>query len=108
MGQISKITILADDDYYSHTQPRTVGQFTDFQVSLKNAHKTGLGSSAALVTALVAALFTFFSDQDPAEFPSSNNLEKIHNLAQACHCAAQGKVGSGFDVAASGLRLMSI
>jgi phosphomevalonate kinase len=25
----------------------------------------------------------------------------LHNLAQAAHCAAQGKVGSGFDVAAA-------
>jgi phosphomevalonate kinase len=25
----------------------------------------------------------------------------IHNLAQAAHCAAQGKVGSGFDVASA-------
>ena len=25
----------------------------------------------------------------------------VHNLAQAAHCAAQGKVGSGFDVAAA-------
>ena len=27
--------------------------------------------------------------------------EALHNLAQAAHCAAQGKVGSGFDVAAA-------
>ena len=27
--------------------------------------------------------------------------KRIHNLAQAAHCAAQGKVGSGFDVAAA-------
>jgi phosphomevalonate kinase len=26
---------------------------------------------------------------------------RIHNLAQAAHCAAQGKIGSGFDVAAA-------
>lgn len=26
---------------------------------------------------------------------------KLHNLAQAAHCAAQGKIGSGFDVAAA-------
>ncbi len=27
--------------------------------------------------------------------------DKLHNLAQAAHCAAQGKVGSGFDVGAA-------
>ncbi len=26
---------------------------------------------------------------------------RLHNLAQAAHCAAQGKIGSGFDVAAA-------
>ena len=31
----------------------------------------------------------------------SENLARVHNLAQAAHCAAQGKVGSGFDVAAA-------
>jgi phosphomevalonate kinase len=25
----------------------------------------------------------------------------VHNLAQLSHCAAQGKIGSGFDVAAA-------
>ena len=25
----------------------------------------------------------------------------MHNLAQYCHCYAQGKVGSGFDVSAA-------
>ena len=26
----------------------------------------------------------------------------LHALAQVCHCAAQGKVGSGFDVCVGG------
>ena len=63
-------------------------------------NKTGLGSSAALTTSLVGALVYFFtgkksSDEDE-ELP-----EKIHNLAQICHCHAQGKVGSGFDVSSA-------
>lgn len=29
------------------------------------------------------------------------NKRVIHNIAQTAHCAAQGKVGSGFDVAAA-------
>ena len=34
---------------------------------------------------------------------ASSTQEKLrsHNLAQAAHCAAQGKIGSGFDVAAA-------
>ena len=96
------ITILADDDYYSQTDmgigKSSKAGFTDFGVKLSNAHKTGLGSSAALTTALVAALLTYAA---PATDASTLPLKVIHNLAQAAHCAAQGKVGSGFDVAAA-------
>lgn len=97
------ITILADDDYYSQSglseDKSHKGGFTNFGVKLSEAHKTGLGSSAALTTALVAALlmYTAPSSDDAAKLPS----KVIHNLAQAAHCSAQGKVGSGFDVAAA-------
>ncbi|KIW97901.1 phosphomevalonate kinase [Cladophialophora bantiana CBS 173.52] len=104
-----KVTILADDDYYSQSQPQSPEpsaakstRFTSFGVKLSEAHKTGLGSSAALVTAFVSALLAFYSKRDAAaaeEIPP--NHQTIHNLAQAAHCAAQGKVGSGFDVAAA-------
>ncbi|KAK2624374.1 hypothetical protein QTJ16_006324 [Diplocarpon rosae] len=51
----SKITILADDDYYSNTSATTLpsSPFTDFGVPLLSAHKTGLGSSAALTVSMV-------------------------------------------------------
>lgn len=95
-----EVTILADDDYYSLTKSSTKDGFSDFGVTLANAHKTGLGSSAALVTSLTAALLTALL---PAAGDSerSSHQNAIHNLAQAAHCAAQGKVGSGFDVAAA-------
>lgn len=32
---------------------------------------------------------------------SEQDLALIHNLAQLAHCAAQGKVGSGFDVSSA-------
>ena len=75
-------------------------------------NKTGMGSSAALVTSLVGALLRYFGvvslpgsgeggggggDREAAE----NGLRICHNLAQVCHCSAQGKVGSGFDVSAA-------
>lgn len=102
-----KVTILADDDYYSRStdtqdvKPATrEAGFTSFGVKLSDAHKTGLGSSAALVTALVSALVAFYmSTANDATSQLDHRI--IHNLAQAAHCAAQGKVGSGFDVAAA-------
>lgn len=101
-GSLS-VTILADNDYYSETalsksNERHPGKFVNFGVSLHEAHKTGLGSSAALVTALVSALVIHRTMQ-PDDLGAAR--DKLHNLAQAAHCAAQGKVGSGFDVAAA-------
>ncbi|EER24194.1 phosphomevalonate kinase, putative [Coccidioides posadasii C735 delta SOWgp] len=100
-GSLS-VTILADNDYYSETAtssiPNRGGRFVNFGVKLQEAHKTGLGSSAALVTALVSAIVIHRTVQ-PEELPSVR--DKLHNLAQAAHCAAQGKVGSGFDIAAA-------
>jgi phosphomevalonate kinase len=129
-----QITILADDDYYSSTtpstEPRDVAilqhpaatasdrrkQFKSFNTTLPSAHKTGLGSSAALTTALVGALLEFYlqsSSTDTEDIDSDSTSteqvykiyaireNQIHNLAQAAHSAAQGKVGSGFDVAAA-------
>ncbi|PYH49626.1 phosphomevalonate kinase [Aspergillus saccharolyticus JOP 1030-1] len=102
-GSLS-ITILADNDYYSETAFSKIsgiqspGRFVNFGVPLHEAHKTGLGSSAALVTALVSALVIHRTLQPDDLGPAR---DKLHNLAQAAHCAAQGKVGSGFDVAAA-------
>ena len=104
----ASITVLADTDYYSHTgsassiSPRWTNQrFLDFNVPLDKAHKTGLGSSAALVTAFTAAVFAHYVDPEGAFLKSDTGRARMHNLAQASHCAAQGKIGSGFDVAAA-------
>lgn len=98
----TSITILADNDYYSQPLSPTP-RFNNLAVTLSDSHKTGLGSSAALVTALTTCLLTSFSPP-PTSAPAMRTIEKqqlIHNLSQASHCAAQGKVGSGFDVAAA-------
>lgn len=64
--------------------------FAPQNTTLAAVHKTGLGSSAALITSLVTALLQHFE--------LSPDLDLVHNMAQYVHCLAQGKVGSGFDV----------
>jgi phosphomevalonate kinase len=64
--------------------------FAHQQTPISKVHKTGLGSSAALITSLATALMRHFR--------LSPSLDLIHNMAQYVHCFAQGKVGSGFDV----------
>ncbi|KAF1915143.1 ribosomal protein S5 domain 2-type protein [Ampelomyces quisqualis] len=104
----SSIRILADQAYYSNPgEPRPLNNstepshFLDFNVSLKDAHKTGLGSSAALVTSFTAALLGFYLPSEKWDITTPNGLRVLHNLAQASHSHAQGKVGSGFDIASA-------
>lgn len=99
----ARLIILADNDYYSHSGDDSPdkGRFSKFPVTLGEANKTGLGSSAALVTSLTAALLIHHLPLDLFDIESNKGRRTLHNLAQAAHCAAQGKVGSGFDVAAA-------
>lgn len=105
------ITILADKDYYSVQQPASTkaapqskaesGRFVPFSEPLWQVHKTGLGSSAALVTSFTAALFSYYLRKEELDITSDAGRAQLHNLAQTAHCAAQGKVGSGFDIASA-------
>ena len=58
--------------------------------------KTGLGSSAALMTALVGALCAQFEVIDVQAWQQGEAKEAdqdiVHRLSQCCHSAAQGKV----------------
>lgn len=104
-----RLTILADNDYYSQpndssattTSSTPTSRFARFPTTLSGANKTGLGSSAALVTSLTAAILSHYLPTDLFDLSTDAGRETLHNLAQAAHCAAQGKVGSGFDVAAA-------
>ena len=57
--------------------------------------KSGLGSSAAVTVATVAAVLSLHG----VDIEKEKNT--LHKLAQYAHCTSQGKVGSGFDVATS-------
>lgn len=101
------ITILADNDYYS--TPADISndssgsklRFHNFGLPISKAPKTGLGSSAALVTAVTAALLAYYLPKAKFDLTTNTSKRRLHNLAQSAHCAAQGKVGSGFDVASA-------
>ena len=119
------ITILADDAYYSaptHTDTtahsstddhKTTPQpFTNHHIPLSSAHKTGLGSSAALVTSLIASLLTHTLPRHTFTLPQTSQAQTdrttpsrskavLHNLSQTAHSTAQGKIGSGFDIASA-------
>ena len=103
----ASISIFADSDYYSQIDSAKQGgsepasRFRDFHVALNQAHKTGLGSSAALVTAFTAAVLSYYIPSAGAELQTEAGKARLHNLAQAAHCTAQGKIGSGFDIAAA-------
>jgi phosphomevalonate kinase len=77
--------------------------FLPTNATLSNVHKTGLGSSAALITSLVSALLLHFAILTPGDFSAqvTDGKRLAHHLAQYVHCLAQGKIGSGFDVSAA-------
>ncbi|KAF2302450.1 hypothetical protein GH714_036396 [Hevea brasiliensis] len=87
--------------------------FTSFTFNVEEANgknckpevaKTGLGSSAAMTTAVVAALLHYLGVIDlssSCKDKKSSDLDTVHIIAQTAHCIAQGKVGSGFDVSSA-------
>ncbi|KZT58878.1 Phosphomevalonate kinase [Calocera cornea HHB12733] len=112
-----QIYIVGANDFYSQRAalaslnlPRTLESlsklpaFNPCNVPISQVHKTGLGSSAALITSLVSALLLHtgvVSSAELAKNEPTHDRELVHNAAQYVHCLAQGKVGSGFDVASA-------
>ncbi|KAG5482946.1 hypothetical protein LSCM1_06987 [Leishmania martiniquensis] len=95
------IELLADNDFYSQ---RNYLESQGKEVNVANLRalpphlplvgavsKTGLGSSAAMTTSIVACLCYHFS-------ASRCSHEYVHRVAQISHSVTQGKIGSGFDV----------
>ncbi|KAJ3363499.1 phosphomevalonate kinase [Allomyces javanicus] len=105
-GSTLAITILADNDFYSQRAEldarklpatsaalRQLPPFVPQNKSVRDVQKTGLGSSAALVTSLVGAVLRYFTGTVEPKW--------AHHVAQWAHCLAQGKIGSGFDVSSA-------
>ncbi|KAH9998520.1 ribosomal protein S5 domain 2-type protein [Russula compacta] len=114
LGAGLDITIVGDNDFYSQQdQLRSrnlpvslaslaeIPPFNPTGVALADVAKTGLGSSAALITSLVTALLVQTGLITPDQLASASSRHLAHNVAQFVHCLAQGKVGSGFDVSAA-------
>ncbi|AGO14150.1 AaceriAER354Wp [[Ashbya] aceris (nom. inval.)] len=104
-GQLAGISIEVFSDAGYHSQFDSIERRNEFRSfrfhkkSITEVPKTGLGSSAGLVTVLTAALISVFLPE--LDVRVDKHLELIHNLSQVAHCQAQGKVGSGFDVASA-------
>ncbi|ETV68572.1 phosphomevalonate kinase [Aphanomyces astaci] len=117
------ITLEADNDFYSQRDqlrsrglavsrtalaslPPFLPSLVDESGQAKVA-KTGMGSSAALITSLVGALLGFFdaaqlpTKAGPHDTSTQAGVTLVHNLAQIAHSIAQEKIGSGFDVSAA-------
>ncbi|CAH2355201.1 phosphomevalonate kinase [[Candida] railenensis] len=100
------ITIYSDPGY--HSQDNTVlrksengsKSFLFHNNPIERVAKTGLGSSAGLVTVLTTAILAFFLGKKQ-EDQVYELKSLVHNIAQIAHCYAQKKIGSGFDVAAA-------
>ncbi|BEJ16520.1 hypothetical protein CspHIS471_0511250 [Cutaneotrichosporon sp. HIS471] len=111
MGGGLDIVVLADNDFYTQREQLTAAglparleslasltPFCPLPRPINQTNKTGLGSSAALVTSLVAGILSHLGLVDVT---TPEGIDIVHSLAQAAHCLAQGKVGSGFDVASA-------
>ncbi len=53
------------------------------------------------MTSFTAAVLSFYLPKELFDLHSEKGQTVLHNLAQASHCYAQGKVGSGFDIASA-------
>lgn len=103
LGRGLFVRLRGDTQFYTSERVAAGGDEAALDAALRAApdSKTGLGSSAALVSSVVAAAMAHFGLVRAGDAPGDRARVFAHNVAQAAHCAAQGKVGSGFDVSAA-------
>lgn len=105
------IKIQGDNDFYSQSQHldgsttieslSNLARFKPSGVMISNVKKTGLGSSAAMTTSLVFGLLLHFGIVSVQPDGHIIGIDLVLKMAQVCHCYAQGKIGSGFDVSSA-------
>lgn len=89
---------------YSLTKLKSIPEFVEFSGFGK---KTGMGSSSALITGLTSILLLYFKgyklSTTPIQLKSLTDNEKaqLEVICQVANARASGKIGSGFDIAAS-------
>ncbi|EMG48351.1 hypothetical protein G210_1095 [Candida maltosa Xu316] len=94
------IQIYSDPGYHSQedtTSKKSANgnkKFLYHSRAITEVEKTGLGSSAGLVSVVTTSLLSYF-----VPGIETTNKDLLHNVAQIAHCYAQKKIGSGFDVA---------
>ena len=74
----------------------TFGECSGIKINNKYK-KIGVGSSAASVVAIISAIFTYFN----IDINLPKNKEILFKLSAISHYFAQGKIGTGADIAAS-------
>ncbi|KAJ3319626.1 phosphomevalonate kinase [Boothiomyces sp. JEL0866] len=115
------VVVQADNDFYSQLEYletaelpvnldslKSIPKFNKSNCSITNVHKTGLGSSAALVSALVSSLLLHFRVvQVYNNEIGKEELEKIEHLAQ-CKTVVDFRLpllGAGWDSVVSEFKL---
>lgn len=125
-GRVLRLTLRADNDFYSQRAhllarglavtrahlaalPRFLPCPRDGVSGAAAVSKTGLGSSAALVTSVVGATLALLGGVALPDGSAGVGAAAaaarllVHDAAQLAHGLAQGKIGSGFDVCAAAL-----
>jgi len=127
-GKVLSVKLRADNDFYSQVRhlkqknleltPGNMARLDPFlpcpvdeSTGELIVNKTGMGSSAALVTSLVGSLLRYFglvklpststNNDNDDNLTYGKDVAMVHNLSQICHSVAQGKIGSGFDVSSA-------
>ncbi|CDW80405.1 phosphomevalonate kinase [Stylonychia lemnae] len=102
-----EITLIGDNSFYSQ-RDKFIDDFNYNSLSKQilcdnpvDPHKkTGLGSSAALITSFLASTLQLFQIID-IQSTKDHDLKLLHIYSQILNAFVQEKVGSGFDIACS-------